>query len=691
MKEEITSTVNSFLQNVTPHTSTPWLFEHQELFATEDTDRPLELKKLINKLNYINFTDGHIFFLLKHRDTGAQIMIKAYPQPCIKNELVSRLESPDADASKELNNYEFNYLMIDAGLTTVLAQVQFISLNDTILKTSLPDISRIKTLRKIKRFSCHDLSCKIIQGDFNAPGQLFEFSSGGLGVSISGSKNIKGFDETKSALLNIHQNGTQIYSGLCQCIHHRINISNNKVVFLPLPNQFSIFPKRESRNSRQHVGPSFSVSFQHPFFKGYIEKDIFDISQSGFSIIDKMEEDVLLPGMLIPNISILYAGIVKMMCSAQVVYRLVEQETNMIKYGLAISDMTLDSFTNLSQILGISNDSYARISTEVEMDSLWEFFFDTGFIYGEKYENIQSYRNTFKELYRKLYHDNSDIARHILYKKNGKIYGHIAMVHAYEPSWLIHHFAARRMSNRLPGMAVLKHIFQYAGSYTRLPSAGMNHVMTYYQPTNGIIERIFGNFTRYLNDSKKASVDVFSYMLFHKEQTPRKLPDDWVIRESTLRDMSKLKDFYEPASGGLLLSALGLDVCSEALKKSFADAGFIREYRTYCLCYQDRQMAFFIVNQSDIKLNLSDLMNGIKIIILEPDILSWAMLAAAVNALSGYYSEASIPLLIFPSYFLSVQNITVEKQYALWILHSRACDDLLVYMNRLINLQSRRR
>lgn len=688
MKEENVSPADSLLQNVSPHNA-PWLFQHQKLFTTEDTDQSLALKNLINKLNYINFTDGHIFFLLNQNDTGAQIMIKAYPQPCAKNELVSHLDPADALALTDLKNYGLNNLMIDEGHTAILAPVQLISLEGGILKTSLPEVSKIKTLRKIKRFPCDALNCKIIQGDFHAPGRLIDFSAGGLGISLNGRKNIKGFDDSKPALLNINQNGIQIYSGLCRCVRNGIDSLDNKVVFVPLNNQFSLFPKREMRNARQQVGPSFSVSFQHPFFKGYIERDLFDISQAGFSIKDKTEEDILLPGLFIPDISIVYAGIVKMKCSAQVVYREVEAETNMIKYGLAIADMNLESFTHLSQILGTPNISYASISTEVEMDTLWEFFFDTGFIYGEKYKNIQSYRNSFKELYKKLYHDNPDIGRHLLYKKNGKIYGHISMVHAYEHSWLIHHFAARRMSNRLPGMTVLKHIFQYAGSYNRLPSAGMNHVMTYYRPNNDIIERIFGNFTRHLNDRKKSSVDVFSYMLFHKENPARNLPDGWALREITLRDLSKLKDFYESTSGGLLLSAIGLDVPSESLKKSFADAGFIREYRTYCLCYKDKHIAFFILDQSDIKLNLSDLINGIKIIITEPDLLSWAMLAAVVNCLGGYYPEASIPLLIFPSCFLTLQNITVEKEYALWILHAKACDDLLVYMNRLINLQTR--
>jgi hypothetical protein len=689
MKEENFNQVIPLVQPASPLCSSPWFFQHPQLLIAEDSDRTLELKKLINKLNYINFTDLPVFFLLCHKQTNEQILIKAYPQPSVKNELISRLDS--SDTLTDLTVYALNHLVIDEGLTTILAPVQVISIEGDIIKVNLPEISRIKTARKIKRFLCGDIACKIVQGDFNARGQLIDFSPCGLGISLSGTKIMKGFDESKSALINIDQNGNRLYSGLCRCIRNGINLPGDRIVFTPLPRQVSLFPKREIRNNRQHIAPSFSVRFKHPFFKGdtSIERDIFDISPAGFSIKDKTEEELLLPGMIIPNITIIYADIVKMTCSAQVVYRHEEPETKMVKCGLAIADMDLQSFTHLNHILGVSNDSNARVSSDIEMDSLWEFFFDTGFIYGEKYEEIQSYRETFKETYRKLYNDNTDIARHIVYKKNGKIYGHIAMVHAYEPSWLIHHFAARRMSHRLPGMTVLKHIVQYTGSYNRLSSSGMNHVMTYYQSKNNIIDRIFGNFTRHLNDLKKSSLDTFSYMLFNKKHPVRELPDGWVMKEITLRDLGKLKEFYESSSGGLLLNALGLDIPSEPIKKLFAEAGFKREYRAYCLCYEGRHMAFFVVNQSDIKLNLSDLINGIKVIVVEPTALSWAILAAAVNSLAVCFSEQGIPLLIFPSYFLSMQNIQIEKQYTLWILNAReASDDFLAYMNSLIKLKT---
>lgn len=685
--EDFANAVASSISNASPHRFTPWLFQHSDILSMDDS-RPLEQDKLINKLNHIHFNDGHIFFLLTQRATGSQILIKAYPQHCVKGDLISRLEP--SDAAIDLKNYALTHLIIDDGLTTILSPVQPISLEGPILKTRLPEISGVQTLRKTKRYSCDDVNCKIIQGDFLASGKMIDFSTGGLSISTGENAGIEAFDQAKSALLNIDHKGVSLYSGICRCIRNRFNAYDNKLVFVPLQHQFPLFPKRELRNDRQPAGHLFSACFYHPFFEKYIERDVFDISVAGFSIRNSPQEDLLLPGMWIPKLHIVYAGHVKIKCSAKVVYRQIDPETNMVQYGLAVADMSLESYTRLCQLLGMANNAHAGISTDVEMDALWEFFFDTGFIDSEAYENIHTRREDFKELYRKLYQNNQDIARHILYKTNGRVYGHVAMIHAYEPSWLIHHFAARNTNKRLQPLTFLKDVIQYLGPYQRLHAAGMNHYMTYYPPKDDLIERLFDNFTRHINDSKKCSVDAFAAVPFKKSST-KKLPEGWMIRECTLRDMVVLKDFYEPASGGLLLSALGLEVPSESLKKSFADAGFLREYRTYCLCYQSQQLAFFVMNQSDIKLNLPELINGITIIIIEPDILSWAMLAQAVNCLGVFYSEETIPLLIYPSYFLPLQNIKMEKQYALWILHAKASDEWLSYMNRLINIPSGRR
>ena len=89
---------------------------------------------------------------------------------------------------------------------------------------------------------------------------------------------------------------------------------------------WSGFPKEKCAIPASILPLLLLISFKHPFFQKNIERDILEISTAGFSIIDNIEEEALLPGMIIPNISIIYAGIIKMDCSAQVLYRREDQK-----------------------------------------------------------------------------------------------------------------------------------------------------------------------------------------------------------------------------------------------------------------------------------------------------------------------------------------------------------------------------
>ena len=145
-----------------------------------------------------------------------------------------------------------------------------------------------------------------------------------------------------------------------------------------------------------------------------------------------------------------------------------------IGLGIAVVDIDIATFTQLNHLLMNSVDPSAHISTQVVPERLWEFFFNTGFIYPTKYDQIKYYKDAFKEMYLKLYNDNLDIARHFTYQKNGRIDGHISMVRAYERTWMIHHHAARASHGKRTGFKVLKQIMHFLNDiYVTCESCGV--------------------------------------------------------------------------------------------------------------------------------------------------------------------------------------------------------------------------
>ncbi|MBW1829914.1 MAG: hypothetical protein JRI74_10900, partial [Deltaproteobacteria bacterium] len=378
------------------------------------------------------------------------------------------------------------------------------------------------------------------------------------------------------------------------------------------------------------------------------------------------------------------AGAVKLTCSAQVLYGL-EEERHSRRCGLAILDMDISAYSRLTQILTSAVDPSAYISAEVDMDALWEFFFHTGFIYPKKYRLIQSHRKTFKETYQRLYQENPEIVRHFISQKNGRIYGHLSMVRAYQRSWLIHHHAARNMGNKRTGFMVLKQILYYLNGMYRLPTANMDYVMCYYRPDSKFPDIVFGGFERDLNDLRGCSMDLFSYLPYTRLSLGAPLPDEWSLKESSKLDFWELNRFYSHQSGGLLLNLLGLDTgasVTNSLEEVYARRGFLRKWRTYSLKHKGELNAVLIVDQSDLGFNLSELLNGIKVIITNPEGLPWNTLSTAISQLTGRFQTERIPVMLYPFSYVEDYEIPCEKQYQAWILNLQYGNEYLEYMQR---------
>ncbi|MDP2852824.1 MAG: hypothetical protein Q8O28_01110 [Smithellaceae bacterium] len=640
--------------------------QNKELLTTTGTEKAFPLNKLINKLNHLNFTDGAISIIFRHKQNQQDILIKAYPQPCMKNQLTCRLALDDT--VPDLSDYLPHFLMIDDGLSTMVAPVQLLSLHEQMLTVKLPEEGLIKTNRATKRHYCRDIICEIIQDDIKQGGTLVDFTPNAFCIRLTEREDGKAFAHPETAIITLLQNNTKCFSGSCRLVRNSMSMPNDIVVYAPADEEKQLFPKRKIRNPREHNAASFSVKFHHPFYQEHIERDIFDVSTSGFSIKVNSDEQTLMTGMIIPELTIIYAGVAEMKCSAQVVYRSENRESHVVQNGLAITDMDIRSYSRLNHLVGTHLDANAHISTTVDMETLWEFFFDTGFIYGEKYQHLYPHRNAFKETYRKLYQDNPDIARHFTYEKNGKLYGHIAMVHAYEPAWVIHHYSAKPLESRVPGFLILRQIIHFLNGCYRFRSFGIEYVMTYYRPDNRVVDKVFGGFARELNNPKGSSLDLFSYLHFDKSSSHRILPAGFMLRQCLPGDFEILKAFYEKSSGGLLFDSFRLDLPMEPLEDTFHHAGFKRSCQTYCLCHNDRHLAFFIVNQSDIGLNLSDLLNSITILIMDEKELKWDTLSSAIKMLDHFYETEHIPLLVYPAHYLNGQGIDIDKHYQLWIV-----------------------
>jgi hypothetical protein len=663
----------------------PWIFKHHDLFRILKSAKSVSQEHLINIVNRIHFKEGPIMVHLKHPKYEESVLVEAYPQACFSGQLTCQWSGRNSLIS-DILKYQFLHLIIANGKSIIIVPGLLQEIHERSLRVQLPKKSYAIGKRRARRYVCKDVTAELTQNGFFAKGELLDFSPLGLRMRVRpesySSFHWLNSDESVGMLL---RHGKQIlFSGSCSFVREQGSFHQRELVLLPIEKMIKRFKRKEIRNPRVRLLPSPTVTFDHPFLRQRFQLEVGDISTSGLSVYEKSDEGVLIPGMIVPRLSINLARDVKMNCTAQVIHR-DETKTDGIRCGLAILDMDINTYSLLTHILTQALDRHAHLSDAVDMDALWQFFFESGFIYPTKYRLIQSHREDFRKTYRKLYLENPEIAKHFTYQRKGRIYGHISMVRAYQRSWMIHHYATRSMEKRRTGFMVLKQMMHCLNDMCRLPSAKMDYVICYFRPENKFPRLVFGGFAKTLNNRKGCSTDLFAYLPYTTLSLTSELPEGWSLDMCSERDLWALKRFYMHYSGGLLLEALAIDQKNsgeEPLEDVYGKAGFRRKCEAYCLSHRGELGAVLIVNQSDLGLNFSELLNGIKILVTNPEALPWNILSTAVGKLAAGYNTEKVPVMFYPYEYVQAEDIPYEKKYQLWTLDVRYGQQYMEFMQR---------
>jgi len=277
------------------------------------------------------------------------------------------------------------------------------------------------------------------------------------------------------------------------------------------------------------------------------------------------------------------------------------------------------------------------LCNDIDVDALWDFFFETGFIYPEKYVQIQKNKKEIKATYEKLYNLDSQIARHFIYQEKGLILGHMSMLRFYANSWLIQHHAAKTSAGHKAGLMVLEQIGQMVNDSHRLHSLHMQYMMCYYRPNNKFPRRVFGGAEQAINDPRGCASDCFAYM------------------------------HYKPVQNG-----------------NGARLGLKRERKLFSLKDHGCLKAIIAISLSDFGLNLSDLTNCIKIFALAPDVFRSKCLESLLSMVCARLGGEEIPVMLYPLTFVEEQRLPYDKLYNLWVCSLQYSDPYLRYLKRLL-------
>ena len=660
---------------------------------SEETVPEVSRDLLVNRLNFVNFQENHIRFIFRHRNSNQYSFILAFPQPCSGIKLKCQwVES--SNVTFLIKTHDLTYILVPWGEKFIQFIPKDIEFKNEGCCLTLPNIGHEFSRRRVERLHCTGISVRLVQGSNEFSGSLLDYSASSFRVDFSTGPHhdFESIAINRPVIIHFSSGCQTLFSGKCYVIRSNSNFNSHSYVLEPINIEVPYCRRAKYRSERQELHPTPSIIIRHPLTKKNLNLKVVDLSGSGVSVEEEEKSASLLPGLILRDAELNFLGIFKMTFTAKVVFRRsisVDDNTNRIVCGLAFIDVKAKDHVKLLGILDQIKYKDAYVCNKVHLDALWEFLFDTGFIYPGKYALIAKNKNEIKRTYTKLYINSPDIARHFVYQENGRILGHMATIRFWDNAWLIHHHAAKKSTHKKAGMIVLDQIGRFSHNTFRLHGMHMDYLVCYFRPQNRFPNRIFGGVARHINDPKGCSLDLFSYVkrsiVFDKTHS---LSGGWELSPACDMDMCDLASCYAKLSGGLMLKAFNLDASNwreEKICAEFKSHGFKRERYLFALKRKSKLKAILLVNISDIGLNLSGLTHCINAFILDSKNLSPEVLYTAFHCAEKVVGQSDLPALIFPISYVEENSIVSEKEYYLWVFHARSQGQTYFkYTNRLM-------
>ncbi|MCK5153212.1 MAG: hypothetical protein KAQ93_02545, partial [Spirochaetales bacterium] len=594
---------------------------------------------------------------------------------------------------EEIKNYNLTKIYIDDGIRTIVINPEQVNFEREGFTVHLPEVNILKPPRKTRRFSVIKTIVQMIQNGVLYRGRLINFTPDSFRIEVqSGSVHIVNRLNPDAPVTITLLNDQQIkFSGECTII--RISQEKNTIscVLKPNSSQIQRFKAREHRSRRQKLVPSPNIVFVHPFTGSRIDLPVYDLSAAGFSVEEDQRTSILLPGMIISELEIVLSAGMKVKCKSQVLYRKstnTDEEKNTILVGFTILDMEPYDHVQLLSIIFLARNGNLHLSKDLDTDALWRFLFESGFIYPTKYNYMKNHKEEIKSIYKKMYTNAPDIARHVTYQDKGEILGHMSMLRTYENTWLMHHHAASNTSNMGTGLYVMDQLSNYAYNANKIESLHLNYLICYFRPENRFPAKIFGGAEKSVNNPKGCSVNSFAFFKF--KGNPEKVFDDlgsFSLEESDNEDLCNLESYYDDISGGLMLKALDIlpgNNGSSSVIKAYEKLNFKRGIKLYSLKTDGELLAVFIADMTDTGLNMSELTNNIKVIIMQPDNISKETLDISINEIAKIHYKNSVHVLLFPDSYADKNSMKYEKKYSMWIMNLEYSDAYFKYMKKLM-------
>ena len=434
--------------------------------------------------------------------------------------------------------------------------------------------------------------------------------------------------------------------------------------------------RRSERVEMYHRNDAF-IEFDHPFVKTKVSAYVSDLSNSGLSIMLEPGNHVLVQGLVINKATLQLPLRPRVSVSLKIkrITQTVKDQKLKTRVSIEFLDITpaLDKeLTACVQHSVSDNLSYARGE---DYNDIWEFYFDTGFIYENKRRQIQGYSEKIRETNKKLIFSETPLLKKVVYRTDGKIIANGTAIKAFDNTLLLQHLQSLKSHSGEAAKNIIRGMTTFFLDLQANRQVGNHFVCTYYRPNNMFPSLVFGDTADLIGDEEKCWKEEYLFCLqTHPNLEFNEIPGI-TCREANATDKARFEELIIRSGDIRLLRLESLTrekITNLDITKQYNELGLYR-YRKLFVAenLQDGSLCYAICSYASPGMNLSELTNSVKFIFNTENHNKQKLLINQITKLiseSYEKTEMSDPVFLVKPNQAIPEGFKNEKSYILWAL-----------------------
>ncbi len=433
-----------------------------------------------------------------------------------------------------------------------------------------------------------------------------------------------------------------------------------------------------ANESLRMEGSRAYVDGDHSILKGYgFSGRVQDLSTSKISFTLDEVETPFMAGLVLNELFVhIPPNDLNLKACIKVIHCVSSAEEPGIRVTGEFLGMSIELIKAVNRLKDSALDPRLTQGRREDFDQLFEFFFESGFIYSGKRKQLQKYAAAVRKTNLTLLQSGEAILNKVLLKEGREIKGHLSALRFFDRAWLVQHMTTHHAVGTATSQAILSSIINFFMDYSVNRKINTSYVTCYYRPDNLYPEMLFGETARVIAKPEiSGTADLDFCVSGAEEKGLLAVGENPQVdcREASPEDRVRLERLLVEQGRYFLIRVEGLTaerLSQLSVSSEYEKLGLYRYRKVFVARHPgDEEAVYAVCNYASPGCNLSELTNSFRFYY---SATQCAMDAELVNTLarkvlvSYQTTEMPTPILLLEENQPLPENFKKMRKYRYW-------------------------